>query len=360
MALSSITVSGITPDLSILGTYQRFIFPNTLNSCTLGTKNTFLPTLSNNSITNLELMNNSLNGFRWVHTTTSGGTFGNLTLQSFIGPTPTNIWGTGEGGAFTFYLPIIFSNNINMGGFQINNLGTPTDPTSAVNKAYADSLPSQSITLTGAVTGTGTGTITTAFNGTVGVANGGTGNTTATPYSVICGGTISTGVLQSVASLGTTGQVLTSQGVGALPTWTSAAFCNILLSSATPTTITTANTYVKVNGTTTSSLSNLFTATSNRMTYNGTTPINIQVTLSVDWALSGGATLVSFAIFKNGGPITIYCSPITNTSTGNSQAIALACFFPMVVSDFIEVWATCGANGRTLTVTNMNFIATQI
>lgn len=685
MSLSSITVAGITPDLSILGAYQRFIFPNTLNSCTLGTKNTFLPTLGNNSITNLELMNSNLNGFRLVHTTINGGTFGSLVLQSFIGNTPTNIWGTGEGGAFTFYLPIIFSNDINMGGFKINNLGTPIDPTDAATKAYVDGLPDQSITLTGAVTGTGIGTIATTFNGVVGIVNGGTGKTTATPYSIICGGTTSTGALQSVASLGTSGQVLTSQGTaalpiwttagsgtvtsitagtgltggtittsgtisltnttvtsgnytygnftvnaqgqltaassgttpllpannlsdvtntstaranlgltniatqsvtqnnvliggatntitstvltngqlligstglspvasvptngtniswttgagsltanlsgqialtnggtnasltassggifystatsgailagtstanqillsgasttpswssatypstttinqllyssatnvlsglatanngvlvtsaggvpsigttlptvvqgnitsvgtigsgtwngstitvpyggtgitsttpysvicggttstgalqsvaslgtsgqmltsqgaGALPTWTTNAFCNILLSSASVTNIPTAGTYTKFLATTTSSLSNLFTATSNRMTYNGSIPINVQVTLSVDWSLAGGATTVSFTIFKNNNPITTYCSPITSTS-GTTLSTALACLVPMVVTDFIEVWVTCGANNRNLTVTDMNFIAIQI
>jgi hypothetical protein len=54
------------------------------------------------------------------------------------------------------------------------------------------------------------------------VANGGTGATTQTAYSVLCGGTTSTGAYQSVASVGTAGQVLTSNGAGALPTWTSA------------------------------------------------------------------------------------------------------------------------------------------
>jgi hypothetical protein len=50
------------------------------------------------------------------------------------------------------------------------------------------------------------------------VPSGGTGRATATAYAVICGGTTATGALQSIASVGTTGQVLTSNGVGALPT----------------------------------------------------------------------------------------------------------------------------------------------
>jgi hypothetical protein len=50
------------------------------------------------------------------------------------------------------------------------------------------------------------------------VPSGGTGRATATAYAVICGGTTATGALQSIANVGTTGQVLTSNGVGALPT----------------------------------------------------------------------------------------------------------------------------------------------
>ena len=50
------------------------------------------------------------------------------------------------------------------------------------------------------------------------VASGGSGVTTAAAYSVLCGGTTSTGPIQAIASVGTAGQVLTSNGVGALPT----------------------------------------------------------------------------------------------------------------------------------------------
>lgn len=60
----------------------------------------------------------------------------------------------------------------------------------------------------------GTGTV-----GTVAVADGGTGRTSHTAYAVLCGGTTSTGAQQSIASVGTSGQVLTSNGAGALPTF---------------------------------------------------------------------------------------------------------------------------------------------
>jgi len=51
------------------------------------------------------------------------------------------------------------------------------------------------------------------------VAQSGTGKTSFTAYSVICGGTTSTAALQNVSGVGSSGQALTSNGASALPTW---------------------------------------------------------------------------------------------------------------------------------------------
>ena len=51
------------------------------------------------------------------------------------------------------------------------------------------------------------------------VANGGTGVASTTAYTVQCGGTTSTGALQSIAGVGVAGEVLTSNGPGNLPTF---------------------------------------------------------------------------------------------------------------------------------------------
>jgi hypothetical protein len=85
--------------------------------------------------------------------------------------------------------------------------------------------------------GTGTATINTINNSTAGlplltqgagadptwgvvqVPAGGTGTSTFTAYTPVCGGTTSTADLQSVASTGVVGQVLTSNGAGTLPTF---------------------------------------------------------------------------------------------------------------------------------------------
>lgn len=61
--------------------------------------------------------------------------------------------------------------------------------------------------------------LSTDVSGTLPVANGGTGNTTFTAYSVICAGTTATGLFQNVSGVGSSGQVLTSNGAATLPTW---------------------------------------------------------------------------------------------------------------------------------------------
>ena len=84
-------------------------------------------------------------------------------------------------------------------------------------------------TVTAIATGTGLvgGIITTT--GTISlivpvvVALGGTGNTSMTPFSVICGGTSGPGAFQSVAGVGSAGQVFTSNGAGLLPSWQTAS-----------------------------------------------------------------------------------------------------------------------------------------
>lgn len=62
-----------------------------------------------------------------------------------------------------------------------------------------------------------------AATGTLTADKGGTGRATHTAYAVICGGTTTTAVQQSIASVGTSGQVLTSNGASNLPTFQAGA-----------------------------------------------------------------------------------------------------------------------------------------
>jgi hypothetical protein len=111
--------------------------------------------------------------------------------------------------------------------FTTPNLGTP----SAGTLTSCTGLPlSTGITGTLAIANGGTGststtycTLTTNVTGTLPVANGGTGVASATAYALLAGGTTTTGAFQSIASVGTSGQVLTSNGAGALPTFQTAS-----------------------------------------------------------------------------------------------------------------------------------------
>lgn len=91
---------------------------------------------------------------------------------------------------------------------------TVTNPTTTPNIAIDATYVGQSSITT-------LGTIATGvWNGTsVDVSHGGTGNNTFTAYSVICAGTTATGAFQNVSGVGSAGQVLTSAGPSALPTW---------------------------------------------------------------------------------------------------------------------------------------------
>jgi hypothetical protein len=66
------------------------------------------------------------------------------------------------------------------------------------------------------------------------VPNGGTGLTTVTPFALIAGGGTSTANLQSLAGIGTAGQVLTSNGAGALPTFQTVAASPFIFGAGTP------------------------------------------------------------------------------------------------------------------------------
>jgi hypothetical protein len=59
----------------------------------------------------------------------------------------------------------------------------------------------------------------TALANPLTVSNGGTGDNSLLAYAVICGGTVATGALQTVASVGVAGQALTSGGAGVLPSF---------------------------------------------------------------------------------------------------------------------------------------------
>jgi len=73
-------------------------------------------------------------------------------------------------------------------------------------------------------------------SGTLGVARGGTGLASTTAYGLLFGGTTSTGAFQSLGT-GTSGQVLQSNGPGALPSWVGGAGCSTCIAQVPTTTV---------------------------------------------------------------------------------------------------------------------------
>lgn len=134
------------------------------------------------------------------------------------------------------------------------------------------------------------------------VAKGGIGRATQTAYAVICGGTTSTAAQQSVASVGTANQVLTSNGAGALPTFQD----------------------ISVTGAITSVVSQVFTA-------NGTyTPTSGMVYCKIEviggGGAGGGANTTTAAQYSNGGGggSGEYASGIFDAATvGASQTVTI-------------------------------------
>ena len=96
---------------------------------------------------------------------------------------------------------IVFQTDATQGFYY--NAGTPQSPSWVILLNGGSSLASSSIT------------------GTISVANGGTGLNTITPYAPVFGGTTNSGPMQSSSSLGTSGQVLTSNGSSQLPSFQS-------------------------------------------------------------------------------------------------------------------------------------------
>jgi hypothetical protein len=172
--------------------------------------------------------------------------------------------------------------------------------------------------------------------GTVATTHGGTGLVSVTAYEVVTGGVTSTSALQTVASTGTSGQVLTSQGAGSLPTWTS----NVGGTVPVPVTVggtggTQATAYTLVTGGTsaTSKLQSLASAgtAGQILTSNG-------AGVPPSWQANSGGGTVAF-------PITV---PEGGTGGTAVTAYAIVAGGTASTSPFQQV-ASVGGSGQVLT-----------
>ena len=115
-------------------------------------------------------------------------------------------------------------NAVNTSGGLVTQNGTLA-ASSLLLGGGASTAVSSTTTGTGVVTAIGNNTnaanglAVLGAGGALAVAQGGTGLTTTTAYSVVFTGTTATGNFQASAGPGTAGHVLTSNGAGALPTF---------------------------------------------------------------------------------------------------------------------------------------------
>jgi hypothetical protein len=211
------------------------------------------------------------------------GLTGGSTPFTFVGSgsTETLTWNTavpvahgGTGLTTTTAYELIASGTTSTGNFQqisnatsgyvLTSNGSGSLPTFQASGGNSITLDTDSggpitgvttLTLAGGSTpftfvGSGSGTATLTWGSAVPVADGGTGKTSTTAYAVLCGGTTSTGALQSVASVGTSGQVLTSNGAGSLPTFQSLSGSSISVTGDTGGTLTGVSNLTLAGGTT--------------------------------------------------------------------------------------------------------------
>jgi len=245
--------------------------------------------------------------------------------------------------------------NIDLNNNKIINLATPTLATDSATKGYVDSAVSGvNITLTGAVTGTGSGTI----------------NTTLTPITTSQISNFNSSVTAfrlDQFAVPTASLDLNSQKIVNLATPTVATdaanksyvdntpYGIIFMSgNATGTTVA-ASTFTKIVGTTTSVFLNNFTMPiDNQLQYIGTDTINtiVSVNISASHDLLVVNTL-GVSIFKNGItqvlPVNYSYQAVQNALT----SLTLSVYVEFATNDFIELLVN-SSNAATVLVTDMS------
>lgn len=131
-------------------------------------------------------------------------------------------------------------------------------------------------------------------------------------------------------------------------------------SSESVTTITTIDTYVKLNTSTTLGFSrNGLAHTNNRITRTGasTRVFRLEGILS---ASSGNNNVIHVAFFKNGTILPSSEQDGTIGVTGKSTAIPFHCLIELTTNDFIEVYVKNSSGTANITLHNVNVIIQQL
>ncbi len=218
---------------------------------------------------------------------------------------------------------VFLKNTLNLYGSSSGSvsIGAPVSPTT-----YGLNLPSAQGAANQTWINDGSGVMSFA---TLPVAGGGSGNTTFTAYSVICAGTTATGAFQNVSGLGSSGQVLTSNGPGLLPTWQTLAGTGTVNSGT--------STHLAYYATSTNAVSDAASAT-----------ISGAYTFSGALTSSGGLTM-------SGSTIAMGANKITGLANGTAATDAAA--FGQIFGGFQA--AVQSTNTTAFTTTSSAFQTTN-
>ena len=132
--------------------------------------------------------------------------------------------------------------------------------------------------------------------------------------------------------------------------------------NATATTIAATNTFVKVAGTTTASVDNSkISHSNNRLTIDAVISRKYLIQCNLSFT-SGNNNVCEFGFYDS--QLAAIRTPSRTKSTANTggraENISFACVITADVNDYIEIWAANTSAVTNITVTDMNFIITEI
>lgn len=177
-----------------------------------------------------------------------------------------------------------------------------------------------------------------AYNGPLPqvVNAGGTGAASYTPYSVITAGTTSTAAMGNVTGVGTSGQVLTSNGAAALPTWQAAG-------GSSP--------WVLIQSQSASSSSSITFTSGITSTYNTYIMVATDVIMSttadilVRLSSNGGSSYLNSGYLSGANSFNYNSTTITNTNITSGLILGVAVDSSHVVSSVTYLYnLTSGSN----------------